>query len=458
MKSLGLFSTVPAQVVRVCGVGLALACLTLPMPGATSAPTPLPATARIAAAQVRVAPDHADWTYAPGEPLKFRVHIVWDQQPLDGLAITYTVGPEMMPAEEKTAVVPATGLTIDGGTLHEPGFIRCIVKAEIEGKTYRGLATAGFSPEKIKPTQTEPADFDAFWEAGKAQLAKIPLDARVQLIPEASTGTINVYHVSFRTWSLNNSAQYTGRVYGILCEPKAPGKYPAILRVPGAGVRPYSGARDLAEQGAITLEIGIHGIPVTYPSELYDQMRSGALDGYPVYNLDNKERYYYRRVYLGCVRANDFLTSRDQWDGRNLVVMGGSQGGQLALVTAALDSRVTAAAAQYPAYCDVTGYLHGRAGGWPHMMRRAEDGHRTPEKIATTSYFDTVNFARRVRAPVRIALGYNDETCPPTSMFSAYNVISAPKELLLAIEMTHTIIPEVEERVKAWVRAKAGIN
>lgn len=419
---------------------------------------PVAANARIATAEIRVAPDRAGWTYQPGEPAKFHVNVIWDQQPLAGTTVTYSVGPEMLPAEEKTAVVPAEGLVIDGGTLNVPGFIRCIVKAEIAGKSYRGVATAGFAPEKIKPTQIEPPDFDAFWSAGKAELAKIPLEPRRQLIPEASTGTINVYHVSFRTWSLTSSGQYTGRVYGILCEPKAPGRYPAILRVPGAGVRPYSGARDLAERGAITLEIGIHGIPVTHPPEIYDQMRTGALDGYPVYNLDKKDRYYYRRVYLGCVRANDFLTSLENWDGRNLVVTGGSQGGQLTIVTAGLDPRVTAAAANFPAYCDVTGYLHGRAGGWPHMMRRAEDGHRTPEKLATTSYYDTVNFAKRVKAPIHVAFGYNDDVCPPTSMFSAYNVIAAPKELLLALQMAHPIIPEVDARVKAWVLDKAGVK
>jgi cephalosporin-C deacetylase len=440
-------------------LGAAVFAYSVPsLPAAELASVPAPASQRIATAQIRVVPNRPDWTYALGQKATFFVQVIWDQHPLDGMAVSCTVGPEMVTHEAKKLVVPAAGLTVDGGTLTEPGFIRCAVTAEIEGKTYRGLATAGFAPGEIKPTQTEPADFDAFWSQGKADLANIPLDARVQLIPEASTGKINVYHVSFRSWSQTNTAQYQGRIYGILCEPKAPGKYPALLRVPGAGVRPYSGARDLAERGVITLDIGIHGIPVNLAPEIYDQMRTGALDNYMVYNLDNKNRYYYRRVYLGCVRANDFLTSRENWDGKNLVVMGGSQGGQLTLVTTALDPRVTAAAAQFPAYCDVTGYVHGRAGGWPHMMRREEEGHRTPEKLETTSYYDTVNFARRVKVPTHVAFGYNDETCPPTSMFAAYNVISAPKELLLALEMTHGIIPEVDERVKAWALAKAGVK
>jgi pimeloyl-ACP methyl ester carboxylesterase len=128
----------------------------------------------------------------------------------------------------------------------------------------------------------------------------------------------------------------------------------------------------------ITLEIGIHGIPVNLGPEIYTQLVGGVLASYPTYNLDNRQTYYYRRVYLGCVRANDFLCSLEQWDRKNLIVAGHSQGGQLAIVTAALDPRVIALSSTYPAYCDVTGYLHGRAGGWPGMMRtkRRDTGRR----------------------------------------------------------------------------------
>jgi cephalosporin-C deacetylase-like acetyl esterase len=364
----------------------------------------------------------------------------------------------MLPAEERSATLPAEGLTIDGGTMNAPGFIRCIATIEVAGKTYRASATAGFAPEKIQPTQTNPADFDAFWKAGLDELAKIPLEARQTLIPEAGTDTVDVYHVSFRTYG---SAR--ARVYGILCKPKAPGRYPAVLNVPGAGVRPYAGLKDLAARGVITLQIGIHGVPVNLPQELYDQLGAGPLNGYPTFNLDNRDTYYYRRVYLGCVRANDFLVSLPEFDGRNLLVTGGSQGGQLSIVTAALDPRVKALAGYYPAYCDVTGYLHGRAGGWPHMMRPdARSGapafHATPEKIAVTGYYDAVNFARRLKVPAHFAWGYNDEVCPPTSMYAAYNVITSPKTLTLALETGHNTVPEETAVIDAWIRERIGVE
>ncbi len=421
-------------------------------------PTAAPADARVAALQVHVRLDRPDWTYALGERAQFHVRVTADRQPLGGITVKYRVGLEMLPAEEKSAVVPAEGLTIDGGALPEPGFIRCLVTAEFGGRTYRGLATAGFAPEKIQPTQTEPADFDAFWQAGKVELAKLPLDARLTLQPELCTANVEVYHVSFQNVGAGPAVfpSERTRIYGMLCLPRGPGPYPALLRVPGATVRAYGGVLDLAEKGMITLEIGIHGIPVNLGPEVYAQLVSGALAGYPTHHLDNRQTYYYRRVYLGCVRANDFLCSLGKWDRRNLIASGHSQGGQLAIVTAVLDPRVTAVTSIFPAFCDTTGYLHGRAGGWPHMFRDEKAGHRTPAKIATTGYYDTVNFARRLKQTGFYTWGYNDETCPPTSMFAAYNVITAPKQLLLALETGHGESAEQLARVNAWIVAHAA--
>ena len=108
------------------------------------------------------------------------------------------------------------------------------------------------------------------------------------------------------------------RLYGILCVPKAPGKYPALLNVPGAGVYPFYGDVVNAEKDIITLSIGIHGIPVNTDAEIYSNLNAGALSGYYVYNLDNKDRYYYKRVYPGCVRAVDFIFSLPEFDGSNM--------------------------------------------------------------------------------------------------------------------------------------------
>jgi cephalosporin-C deacetylase len=409
---------------------------------------------------VRVSVERPDWTYATGEAAVFRVKIALEPYPASGVAIKYRIGPEMLEGAEQSATVPADGLTLPGGTMTQPGFIRCIVTAAIDGKNQRGLATAGFSPERLQPTQTDPSNFDAFWTEQKAALAKVPSEPKLTPAPELSNDKVEVFHLS-----LQNIGGWSGpsRVYGMLAVPRAEGKYPAVLQVPGAGVRAYRGNGGMAAQGVITLQIGIHGIPVNLPASVYEDLGRGALADYNRSNLDDSMRYYYRRVYLGCVRANDYLVSHPKWDGKNLVVMGGSQGGQLSIVTAALDSRVTALAADYPAYSDVTGYLSGRAGGWPGMFRPGRDGKLVTlrdddPRLATMRLYDAVNFARRIKVPGHYWWGYNDETCPPTSTFAAYNVITAPKELVIAPQQGHQSIPEQGRTTSAWVLARVKAN
>jgi cephalosporin-C deacetylase-like acetyl esterase len=400
---------------------------------------------------VTVTPDHPDWTYKPGEPVTFRIDVVRDGHQVKGATVKYGVGPEMLPpVTETTAVVGATPLSVAAGTMKVPGFLRLIATAEIDGRTYRGVGTAGFTPERIEPTQVNPPDFDSFWDGERARLAKLPLDAKWTPLPDYGNADVECSQINLQNVGLTAGAS---RLYGILCLPRAPGKYPALLSVPGAGVRPYRGLPELAARGVITFQIGIHGIPVIQPQEVYDSLAQGGLSGYPTFGLDSRERYYYRRVYVGTLRANDFLTSLPQWDGRNLGVTGGSQGGALTIVTAALDRRVTRMAAFFPALSDVTGYLHQRAGGWPHMFRAAEGpaAHRDEAKIKATQYYDVVNFARRVTAPGLYSWGFNDETCPPTSMYAAYNVITAPKRLILAYDTGHRTTQEQVDDANDWI-------
>ncbi|MDX1285871.1 MAG: acetylxylan esterase, partial [Draconibacterium sp.] len=309
------------------------------------------------------------------------------------------------------------------------------------GKKYSSYATAGFSPNEIEPSTTLPDDFWDFWNKGKKQLAKVPMNPVLTLLPERCTDKAEVYHVKLDNVSV--------KIYGILCKPKKPGKYPAILHVPGAGIRPYYGDVWEAEAGFVSFTIGIHGIPVNLDPIVYDDLRYGALNGYWRTNMDDKDQYYYKRVYLGCVRSLDFIESLDCFDGENIAVTGGSQGGALSIITAGLDERIDYLAAFYPALSDLTGYLHGRAGGWPHMFR--DEFTNKPEKIETSKYFDVVNFARFVKVPGWYSWGYNDNVCPPTSMHAAYNVIPGEKELHIFQETQHWTFPEQRDLKNEWL-------
>ncbi|WBR99974.1 acetylxylan esterase [Pseudoduganella sp. SL102] len=410
-----------------------------------------------AASPLSVTLDRPDWTYKTGERATVRIRLDVTPYPSEGIPVRYRLGPDMLEGQERTIVVPKEGVSLPMPAQEQPGFVRALVEASMDGKAVKAIATAAFSPLDIRPVQTEPADFDAFWAAQKEQLAKVDPQWTLAPAPELSTAAVEVSYLHYQ--NVGQGGRPT-RIYGVLAVPRAEGRYPAVLHVPGAGVRGYKGAVDQAAKGAITLQIGIHGIPVNLPDELYEQLRYGALESYNRYNLDDRDAYYYRRVYLGAVRGLDYLVQHGKWDGKTLVTQGGSQGGQLAIVTAALDPRVTATVASYPAYADVTGYLKGRAGGWPGLFRKDDAGNVKDQplapKVMTTGYYDTVNFAKRLRAPVLFYAGYNDMVTPPTSTFAVYNVIPSPREIVIEPEQVHHTSAAHQATQQAWILKQAG--
>jgi cephalosporin-C deacetylase-like acetyl esterase len=402
--------------------------------------------------KVSVVPDSQDWNYALNKKAKFDISVTQSGIPVKDIEIRYELSFDMMPPFKTATIILKDGKTqIEGGSMKTPGFLRCRVFANYNGKEYEGRGTAGFAPEILKPTTEMPADFLEFWKKAKADNEKIPMDAKLRLLPERCTANTNVYELNFQNFRAGS------RMYGILCVPKAPGKYPALLRVPGAGVRPYSGDVKNADRGMITLDMGIHGIPVTMEQGVYDDLRAGALQMYSTSNFDNKDNVYYKRVYLGCVRAVDYIFSLPEFDGDNIVVYGGSQGGALSVTTAMLDQRIRGSICFYPALADMTGYLHDRAGGWPHIFRNNNDVPAVlAEKVKTSGYYDVVNFARLLKAPIFFGFGYNDMVCPPTSTYSVYNVITSPKTLCVVPEIEHYTYPEMWDAAWKWADGIIG--
>lgn len=370
---------------------------------------------------VSVTPDHKDWNYKLNETANFEVNVRKSGTLLDNVQIDYEAGPVMYP-DVKRSITLKDGTLHLKGTLNRQGFYRVKVVAHVNGKDYEGLCTAGFAPEKIQPYAKCPDDFDDFWKKALEEARRNELNPTMKLLPDRCTKDDNVYEVSF----VNNRPN--SRIYGILSVPKAQGHYPALLRVPGAGVRPYPGDTYTASGKCIVLEIGIHGIPVTLDQTVYDRLLDGALNGYWDTNLEDPNKNYYKRVITGAVRSVDFLASLPEWDGKTLGVTGASQGGFLSIATAALDSRVTFFAAIHDAMCDYEAETKGIAGGWPHYFYNQK---ADVKRIEGSRYYDGVNFAKRLR-PSQVcwfSFGYNDEVVPPTSSYGLYNIVKAKKSL-----------------------------
>lgn len=393
--------------------------------------------------EINVYPQNGEWNLPLKEKVDYVVNLTKSNVPYGDMDVQYEISEDMMPPIKKGKVRLKNGTAIikaDG--MNKPGFLRCRVFWENEGRKYEGMATVGYSPETIQPVTQLPSDFNEFWEKTISDARKNDLDPKITLDTQASTPKVNVYKVY---WTNNG---WGSKMYGVLTVPAKPGKYAAILKVPGAGVRAYNGDIAHSEKGVIILEIGIHGIPVDLPAIVYQNLYQGALKDYYIYNMDNRDRYYYKRVITGCIRAVDFIEQLPEFNGC-LATFGGSQGGALSIMVAALDDRVNALVSMYPAMSDMVGYTQNRAGGWPHAMKNP--ARHTEETINTLAYYDTTSFARNVSVPGFYTFGYNDLTCPPTTTMSVYNVVEAPKELMVCETTEHYAFQEQQSTAWNWV-------
>ncbi len=157
---------------------------------------------------------------------------------------------------------------------------------------------------------------------------------------------------------------------------------------------------------------------------------------------------YFRGMFLRLVRAIDFLAAQPEWDGRTLIVHGSSQGGAQSIVAAGLDPRVTFFAAGVPAMCDHTGVVVGRVNGWPKLVPNGSDGKPDAKVLQAARYYDAMNFATRAKAAGIMTVGFIDTTCPPTSVYAAYNAVHTSKEIFNDPPSTHAVSPQAGQAMR----------
>lgn len=398
-------------------------------------------------------PDHADWTYHTGEEVHFTTYAIKENVRMQGVEITYSYGPDKLDAVKTTTVKTGSDgmahFTVPGAK--EPGFTSVRVKVTLDGRTYSSMTNIAFDPYDIKPTTIMPDDFEQFWSSAIDKASQLPMQPTLRYSEKESNDRVDVYYLRLQSYKKGNY------VYGVLTVPKIPGRKPAILRLPGAAVRSFNGPNELAYQGFVVLEVGVHGIPVDQSPEIYRQLENGALAGYTTIGIDNRDTYYYKRSILGCVRAVDYLCTREDVDTTRIATYGGSQGGMLSIMTAALSPHVSALFSYFPSFGELTGYYNGRGGGWPHLFRNPNEPN-IQARMEVSRYYDTVNFARKLRVPGFYAWGFNDPACCPTSTFSIYNVITAPKQLQVGRDTGHWLYPWQLDNAMHWLKAQFGME
>jgi cephalosporin-C deacetylase-like acetyl esterase/lysophospholipase L1-like esterase len=306
-------------------------------------------------------------------------------------------------------------------TLDEPAMVHVQISAS-GGETAVGAAVA---PERLQPSVPRPADFDRFWDSKIRLLKRTPENA---VLKPSDSGTPGVEYATIRMDNVDGA-----RVHGQMAKPNRPGKFPALVIFQWAG-RPYPLQKrwvtDRAAEGWLTLNIEPHDVLPDQPQPYYDALPD-ELKNYHLIGRADRDKNYFLRMYLADYRAVDYITRRPDWDGKTLVVMGTSMGGQQSLAVAGLHPKITHLIVNEPAGCDTNGPLRGRASGYPNWP--VDD----PRIRKTALYFDPVNFASRIRATSLVSMGFVDTVTPPVGIWIAFNQIRGPKEDVPMVDSPH---------------------
>jgi cephalosporin-C deacetylase len=277
--------------------------------------------------------------------------------------------------------------------------------------------------QSFQSSVRRPPDFDRFWSQTIAATDAVPVNASFEHVPMRSTGKVDVFEVHYDS--------YEGlRIAAWYCAPKGKGPFPGMLVVPGYVSEPMI-PKSLAALGYAALSAAPRG-----------KLRSNSVfnPGYPgllMHNITDRDSYGYRGFYMDAIRAFDVLESRPEVDKSRIGVQGSSQGGALTLLVAALRAdRVEAASAGAPYLCstmDAATMTHS----YPyqeindHLRLQPAD---QPKLKATWDYYDIHNFVSRIRGPIIVNIGLNDDVCPPATGFAVFREIGSKDKKLYPYE------------------------
>ncbi|MHB9033614.1 MAG: acetylxylan esterase [Anaerolineae bacterium] len=285
--------------------------------------------------------------------------------------------------------------------------------------------------QNYKPPRTEQPDFDAFWQATLAEARSYPLNAHFEAV-DYGLDMLEIADVTFNGFGGQP-------IKGWFLAPKhRRGKLPCVVQYIG-----YGGGRGFphewalfANAGFTTLVMDTRGQGSSWqPGDTPDNAAEGQnpqIPGFMTRCIQDKNYYYYRRVFTDAVRAIEAAVTEPSVDAKHIAVAGGSQGGGITIAAAALSDIPEAALPDVPFLC--------------HYKRATEIIDSAPyseisnyckthrEKIdhvfETLSYFDGMNLAARARARALFSVGLMDTTCPPSTVYAAYNHWAGPKEII----------------------------
>ena len=237
-----------------------------------------------------------------------------------------------------------------------------IVKKNGKEITFTMSGIADF--DKIQPGVAEPEDFDAFWDKQKALLAEVPLKVLKFEKFKEQNGKI--------AYDVQVACAGERPVSGYLVMPRnaAPKSLEAKVIFQGYGATGAEAPWGKADEKSLAFQINAHGYPNGLSPAEYKKLGAGKI--FDDKSNENPETAYFKNMILRAVRALEYVQTLPEWNGKDLKVEGGSQGGYQAIIAAGmLPDQVTGCYAFIPWCCDLGGVTVGRLGGARTTLRRS---------------------------------------------------------------------------------------
>ncbi len=277
---------------------------------------------------------------------------------------------------------------------------------------------AMFSPDKIVSPVREPADFDEFWAKRKGEVEAVTEAPTLKELKSSVKG-VKLFAV---TIPCPRGVTATGYLaYPADAKQQSLPAFIFFQSLTYGDVNRHS-ALSKAKQGALAFAATWHGFPVAKPVNYYPEtLRPYFKGGQP--GLGDREKWVYSDMFFRVMSELRFLKSRPEWDGKTLVVYGGSLGGIQSAFAAAIEPAATMAVVSVPSSCECNAHEAGRTPYGTYKRVGVKKLKEHPELLDAGFYYDAVNFGKRIKCEVHVCTGFTDESCYPSNVYAFYNAI-----------------------------------
>ncbi|WP_256760751.1 acetylxylan esterase [Cohnella sp. WQ 127256] len=305
--------------------------------------------------------------------------------------------------------------------------------------------------EQLSPPLTAQTDIDEYWDSTLAQFATKPLNSK-RIFVETPFTYMEVYKVVYEGFDATP-------IHGWFLLPSFPRdkkeKLPCVVLYHG-----YTGSKGYPEDYASYLLMGMAVFAIDIRGQAGEtgnllHQDFGTTRGWVTQGILHRDTCYYKAITIDALKALDWVSEQPEIDSSRICASGGSQGGGLAMIAAALSDKPAIAVPHIPNMCYMDfGILNSSSS----LTEAASFIERFPEHLETVlttlSYYDIMNLAHRIRIPIFVTVGLKDPVTMPETIYAAYNRVRSEKTIVPYPFTGHAVTGDQNRKAMEFITSK----